>query len=270
MKILICIPTYNELDNVEPLVELIFSKTDSRAEILFIDDNSPDGTGKFLDEMSSKNPRIHVMHRAGKLGLATAYIQGFQWGIDRGYDWFFEMDADFSHDPSHLREFVALIDSGNYDVICGSRYIEGGGVSNWSPSRVVLSQMGSIYSTFWLRYSVADWTGGFNAWNRQTVKDLFLDTIRTKGYAFQIEMKYRSLLLGKRFKETPIVFQERRAGQSKMSGSIVKEAILAVALLRWRSASGSLFCVDSAEINTAGVSNAEKTDHSATKEATAH
>lgn len=241
MKILICIPTFNEIDNVSDLSRLIFEKSDSRVEILFIDDNSPDGTGKLLDQMASENNRVHVMHRSGKLGLATAYIQGFQWGLEKGFDWFFEMDADYSHDPQHLKEFLRLIDSGTCDVICGSRYVEGGGVSNWSPSRILLSRMGSIYSSLWLRYPVADWTGGFNAWNRKTVEDLSLNTIRSKGYTFQIEMKYRALLLNKRFVETPIVFQERRAGQSKMSGSIVKEAILAVALLRWKAASAELF-----------------------------
>ncbi|MEO5666897.1 MAG: polyprenol monophosphomannose synthase [Bdellovibrionota bacterium] len=244
MKALICIPTYNERDNVRALVERIFSFTDSRVELLFIDDNSPDGTGQLLDALAAENPRIHVMHRAGKLGLATAYIQGFQWGLERAYDWFFEMDADFSHDAAHLPQFVKIIDSAKADVICGSRYVEGGGVSNWDQSRLVLSRMGSFYATIWLRHPVKDWTGGFNAWSRKTVEELALDTIRTKGYAFQIEMKYRSLLLGKRFVETPIIFQERRSGQSKMSGSIVKEAIVAVALLRWRAASGSLFAQD--------------------------
>jgi dolichol-phosphate mannosyltransferase len=240
-KVLICIPTYNERDNVRALADRLFSFTDSRVEILFIDDKSPDGTGDLLDQMAAANPRIHVMHRAGKLGLATAYIQGFQWGLDRGYDWIFEMDADFSHDAAHLPQFLKLIDSGHVDAIGGSRYVDGGGVSNWSQGRLMLSRMGSIYSTLWLRYPVKDWTGGFNAWSRHTLQELELGTIRTKGYAFQIELKYRSLLLGKRFVETPIVFQERRAGQSKMSGSIVKEAILAVALLRWRAASSTLF-----------------------------
>jgi dolichol-phosphate mannosyltransferase len=241
MKILICIPTYNECDNVRVLTERVFSFVDSRVEILFVDDNSPDGTGALLDEMAAQNPRIHVMHRSGKLGLATAYIQGFQWGYEQGFDWFLEMDADFSHDAAHLPQFLSLMDSGSVDVVCGSRYVESGGVSNWSRSRLMLSKMGSLYSTMWLRYPIKDWTGGFNAWSRKTVEDLALSTIRTKGYAFQIELKYRALLLGKKLVETPIVFQERRAGQSKMSGSIVKEAVLAVALLRWRAASGALF-----------------------------
>lgn len=249
-KILICIPTYNERDNVRALVERIFSFTKDRADILFVDDNSPDGTGALLDEMMKSDSRIHVMHRAGKLGLATAYIQGFAWGMARDYDWFFEMDADFSHDAAHLPEFIRLIDSGSVDVISGSRYIEGGGVSNWSKGRQMLSRLGSLYSTMWLRHPVQDWTGGFNAWSRKCVEDMQIQTIRTKGYAFQIEMKYRSLLLGKRFVETPIVFQERRAGQSKMSGSIVKEAVIAVALLRWRMASGTLFLNKAKELAT--------------------
>jgi len=247
MKVLICIPTYNERENVRALVERIFFFSDARVELLFIDDNSPDGTGELLEAMSRENPRIHVMRRAGKLGLATAYIEGFEWGYSRGYDWFFEMDADFSHDAAHLPEFMRLIDSGDVDVVCGSRYVPGGGVSNWDQGRLMLSRLGSFYSTLWLRYPVRDWTGGFNAWSRKTVEDLSLGTIRTKGYAFQIELKYRSLLLGKRLVETPIVFQERRAGQSKMSGSIVKEAVVAVALLRWRAASGALFEAETAE-----------------------
>ncbi len=241
MKALICIPTYNEKDNVEHLISAIISKVQDKAHILFIDDNSPDGTGALLDKISAQNPQVHVMHRAGKLGLATAYIQGFQWGLDKGYDWFFEMDADFSHDPAHLEQFFSVIDSQSAQAICGSRYVEGGGVSNWSQGRLLLSQMGSIYSRLWLRYGLRDWTGGFNAWSADCLKALHIHSIRSKGYAFQIEMKYRASVLGYRVQEIPIIFQERRAGQSKMSGSIVKEAIIGVAKLRIRYEEGTLF-----------------------------
>lgn len=241
VRALICIPTYNERENIVPLVEAVLKKIPLEAEILFIDDGSPDGTGQVIDEITRTNPRVHVLHRPGKMGLASAYRQGFEWGMERGFDWFFEMDADFSHNPDHLPAFFETIRSGRADVICGSRYVEGGGVSNWSRGRLMLSRMGSIYSTIWLRHPVNDWTGGFNAWNLETVKALNLATIQSKGYAFQIEMKYRALTLGKRVVEIPIVFQERRAGHSKMSGSIVKEALWGVAKLRFKSEAGTLF-----------------------------
>ncbi|NCN41629.1 polyprenol monophosphomannose synthase [bacterium] len=240
-KALICIPTYNEADNVEILAKRIFEVVGDRCDILFADDNSPDGTGQLCDKLARENPQIHVLHGKEKGGLAKAYINAFRWGMEKDYDWFFEMDADFSHDPIHLAQFLELIDSGTCDAICGSRYIKGGGVSNWSKGRLFLSRGGSIYSTFWLGYPVNDWTGGFNAWSRATLKALHLDQIGSKGYTFQIELKYRTLVLGRRLVETPIVFQERRAGQSKMSGSIVKEAILAVALLRWKNVTNRLF-----------------------------
>lgn len=241
MRSLICIPTYNEKDNVEPIAAAILAVVPAGTDILFVDDGSPDGTGALLDSMAKANPRIQVMHRAGKLGLATAYIEAFRWGLARGYDWYFEMDADFSHDPAHLPAFFDLMNRGDVDVVCGSRYVAGGGVSNWDRRRLMLSRMGSIYSRMWLQYPLADWTGGFNAWNRKTVEALTLGTIRSKGYAFQIEMKYRALVLGLNVVETPIVFQERRAGHSKMSGSIVREALLGVARLRYRETGGMLF-----------------------------
>lgn len=241
MKTLICIPTYNERDNIVPLSEAVLARVPEGTEILFIDDNSPDGTGAVADELAHKQSRVHVLHRAGKLGLASAYRDGFNWGRERGFDWYFEMDADFSHNPDHLPEFFKVIYSGKADVVCGSRYVEGGGVSNWSRGRLMLSRGGSLYSTFWLRHSVNDWTGGFNAWSRETVEALRFETVRSKGYAFQIELKYRALMLGKRLIEVPIIFQERRAGVSKMSGSIVKEALLGVARLRWSAESGTLF-----------------------------
>jgi dolichol-phosphate mannosyltransferase len=243
VKVLICIPTYNERDNVESLAGEIFARTGSRVDLLFIDDGSPDGTGALLNEMAARNPRVHVLHRSGKLGLATAYLAGFNWGLAQGFDWIMEMDADFSHDPAHLPAFLEAMASNSCDVICGSRYVPGGGVSNWSQGRLLLSRMGSVYANLWLRYPVADWTGGFNAWNRQCVQDMCLESLRTKGYAFQIELKFRALTLGKRLRELPITFRERRAGQSKMSGNIVKEALLAVALLRWKHESGTLFVV---------------------------
>lgn len=241
-KILICIPTYNEKDNVLPLAQAVFDVAKNwqgrvEPEILFIDDGSPDGTGKLCDQLAAKNSSVHVMHRSGKMGLATAYIQGFEWALAQGekYTGVMEMDADFSHDPPALSDFFFEIDRGFADGISGSRYVEGGGVENWSEFRYLLSRAGSIYSRFWLSFDLNDWTGGFNYWSRQTLLRLDLGTIRSKGYAFQIELKYRTLLRGLRLVEIPIVFKERRSGASKMSGSIVKEALWGVIVLRLKS-----------------------------------
>ena len=234
-KTLICIPTYNEKDNVEALARAVLAKVPSETHILFVDDGSPDGTGQILDGMAAENPLIHVLHRAGKLGLATAYIQGFEWGLKQGFDWFFEMDADFSHDPGHLPAFFEKIQSGKYQVVCGSRYVEGGGVSNWDRRRLMLSRMGSIYARLWLWHGVHDWTGGFNAWSKECLEKIDFRSVKSRGYSFQIEMKYRALERGQPLIEVPIVFQERRAGASKMSGSIVKEALLGVAKLRFQN-----------------------------------
>ncbi len=243
MRTLICIPTYNEKDNVRPLVSEIFREVPEDFDILFIDDGSPDGTGEVIDQLVSENPKVHVLHRSGKLGLATAYLQGFAWGMsqtEKKFDWFFEMDCDFSHDPKHLKEFAKMMKSGKADAILGSRYVEGGGVVNWDERRLLLSKLGSLYSKFWLAYDIHDWTGGFNVWRREWLERMALPTIKAKGYAFQIEMKYRALVLGAKVMELPIIFQERRAGQSKMSGSIVKEAILGVAQLKLRQVQGKL------------------------------
>ncbi|HVJ63812.1 MAG TPA: polyprenol monophosphomannose synthase [Bdellovibrionota bacterium] len=240
-KLLICIPTYNERENVPLLVEEIFKVLPAGAQVLFIDDNSPDGTGALIEDLAKANPKIHGLHRKGKLGLASAYVAGFEWGLREGYEWVMEMDADFSHDPEHLRDFMRLIGEGKATAIVGSRYIEGGGVSNWSPSRVLLSRMGSIYARTWLRHSVSDFTGGFNAWHRDLLAKMNLGDIQSKGYAFQIELKYRALEIGGRLVETPIVFRERRFGASKMSGDIVREAVIGVIKLRLRREQDQLF-----------------------------
>lgn len=240
-QLLICIPTFNEKENVPLLVEEIFKVLPTDAHVLFIDDNSPDGTGDVIDELVKSNDKIHVLHRKGKLGLASAYVTGFTWGLEEGFEWIMEMDADFSHDPIYLADFMKFIKAKTSSAIVGSRYIVGGGVSNWSPSRVLLSKMGSIYARMWLRYSVADFTGGFNAWRSDLLKQMNLGGIQSKGYAFQIELKYRALELGAKLVETPIVFKERRFGASKMSGDIVKEAIIGVIKLRWKRERGDLF-----------------------------
>lgn len=240
-KLLICIPTYNECENVPLLVGEIFKVLPTGAQILFIDDNSPDGTGALIENLSKSNPKVHGLHRKGKLGLASAYVAGFEWGLREGFEWVMEMDADFSHSPIYLKDFMRLIEQNKVSAIIGSRYIQGGGVSNWSPSRVLLSKMGSVYARMWLRHAVSDFTGGFNAWRADLLEKMNLKGIQSKGYAFQIELKYRALELGAKFAETPIVFQERRFGTSKMSGDIVKEAIIGVVKLRLRHEKSELF-----------------------------
>jgi dolichol-phosphate mannosyltransferase len=203
---LIVVPTYNERDNVRDIAARLLAAL-AGTELLFVDDNSPDGTGALLDELAAGNPRIHVMHRTGKLGLGTAYVEGFGWGLARRYDYLFEMDADGSHDPKYLPQMIALAEDGA-DVVVGSRYVPGGGTENWGIGRKLVSRGGSLYA--------------------RTV----LSTITSNGYSFQIEMKYRALKKDLRVVETPIKFIDRRVGQSKMSRAIFVEGMLKVWSLR--------------------------------------
>jgi dolichol-phosphate mannosyltransferase len=224
-KSLVIIPTYNEADNIAEIIHTIF-ELDGGFHILIVDDNSSDGTGDIIDNLLSKaefSDRFFALKRTGKLGLGTAYIEGFQWGIDRHYELLFQMDADFSHDPSLLPQFAGLLDE--HDVVCGSRYVDGGGCANWNWARQLLSRAGSIYSRSILRLPLRDLTGGFNGWRMDCLVAIDLATVQSEGYAFQIELKYRSWRRGFRLHEAPIIFNERRAGQSKMSGYIVLEAI---------------------------------------------
>ncbi len=229
---LIVVPTYNERDNVHGIAASLLAML-PRAELLFVDDNSPDGTGQLLDELAAAEPRIHVMHRAGKLGLGTAYIEGFGWGLARGYDYLFEMDADGSHDPRYLPQLVALAEDGA-DVVVGSRYVPGGGTANWGIVRKIISRGGSLYARTILGVEIRDLTAGFTCWRRAALEAIELATITSNGYSFQIEMKYRALTKQLRVVETPIVFVDRRVGQSKMSRAIFVEALLKVWELRFR------------------------------------
>jgi dolichol-phosphate mannosyltransferase len=229
---LIVVPTYNERDNVRDAAERLLAALPG-SELLFVDDNSPDGTGALLDQLSAAQPRIHVMHRAGKLGLGTAYIEGFGWGLARGFDYLFEMDADGSHDPKYLRQMVALAEDGA-DVVVGSRYVPGGGTQNWGIGRKILSRGGSLYARTILGVELRDVTAGFVCWRRAALEAIDLSTITSNGYSFQIEMKYRALKRNLRVIETPIVFVDRRVGQSKMSRAIFVEALLKVWGLRFR------------------------------------
>ena len=231
-KALIIVPTYNEAENVRGIAERLLEALPV-ADVLFVDDNSPDGTGAIQDEMAAANPRVHVMHRAGKLGLGTAYIEGFRWGLSREYEYIFEMDADGSHDPKYLPQMLALAEDGA-DVVVGSRNVPGGGTVNWGLGRKLISRGGSFYSRTILGIDVRDVTAGFVCWRRHVLETLDLSGIDSNGYSFQIEMKYRAIQKGFRIVETPIIFVDRRVGQSKMSRAIVAEALLKVWALRFR------------------------------------
>ncbi len=238
MKGLVIIPTYNERENIPRLVPLVQAQ-DERLEVLIIDDASPDGTGELADQLAAENPRLHVLHRAGKLGLGTAYIAGFRWGIERGYDWLFEMDADFSHDPTHLPAFIEALD--DYDVVLGSRYLEGRvTVINWPITRLILSYGANVYARMVTGLPVADATGGFKAFRRQVLEAIDLSRVESEGYAFQIEMSFRAWKKGFKLAEIPIVFVDRTLGESKMSKKIIREAVWKVWKLRLLAMFGKL------------------------------
>jgi dolichol-phosphate mannosyltransferase len=235
---LVIIPTYNERDNIPRLVPLVLSQ-DERLEILIIDDASPDGTGDVADAIAAANPRVNVMHRAGKLGLGTAYLAGFRWGLDRGYDWLFEMDADFSHDPAHLPQFLEALQDA--DLVLGSRYLEGRvTVVNWPMARLMLSYTANVYARIVTGVPLWDATGGFKAFRRETLEQIDLDHVESEGYSFQIEINLRVWKRGLRIREIPIVFVDRTIGESKMSKKIIREAVWRVWKLRWLAMRGKL------------------------------
>lgn len=229
LKTLVIIPTYNEAENIGPLTDGIRHHAPG-VDILFVDDNSQDGTQRVIAELQGLHPgRIHLISRPGKLGLGTAYVAAFKWGLANGYDVLVEMDADHSHRPEDLAAILRLVPSS--PVVIGSRYIPGGGTRNWSRMRQFISRGGSLYARTILGLKARDLTGGFNAWHRQVVEDIGPDQIRSEGYTFQVELKFRAHLAGYDLREVPILFVERRAGQSKMAGSIVAEAIYRIWML---------------------------------------
>jgi dolichol-phosphate mannosyltransferase len=222
MKTLIITPTYNEVENLSPLLQTIFSYA-PLTDVLIVDDHSPDGTGELADELQKKDVRVHVLHRAGKLGLGTAYLAGFKYALAHGYDAAFEMDADFSHDPRYLPAFLRAIHDA--DVVIGSRYIIGGGTPNWSVFRRLISGSGNIFARMMLGIPVHDCTSGFRCYRRRVLESIDLDAVQSHGYAFQVELTYRVMMQGFQMVETPIVFMYRRCGKSKMSRAIILEAL---------------------------------------------
>ncbi len=225
---LVIVPTYNERDNLEPLLRALLA-TDDRVDVLVVDDSSPDGTGEVADRLASGEPRLQVLHRAKKEGLGRAYVAGFKVALERGYAYVLEMDADFSHAP---RDVPRLLDAAlaGADVALGSRRVAGGGTANWSLGRRAISAGGSLYARTILGVGVRDLTGGFKCFRRQVLETLALDEVRSSGYAFQVELTYRALRRGFRVVELPILFEDRRVGESKMSGRVFLEA----AAMMWR------------------------------------
>jgi dolichol-phosphate mannosyltransferase len=233
---LVVLPTYNERDNLEPIVHAILARAPD-VEVLVVDDASPDGTGAIAERMAAETTgqRLHVLHRAGKLGLGTAYIAGFTWALERGYAYVFEMDADFSHEPADLLRLRDAVRAGRGDVAVGSRWVSQGGTRNWSVLRTCISRGGSLYAGLILGVPIKDMTSGFKCFSRRVLETLDLESLRSNGYAFQVEVNHRCHQLGFRVVEVPIVFVERRAGQSKMCAHIVLEAMLVVLRLKLQS-----------------------------------
>jgi dolichol-phosphate mannosyltransferase len=225
------LPTYNEAENLEAFLAAVLPKLPADARVLVVDDNSPDGTGKLADRLAAGDERVRVLHRTQKEGLGPAYIAGFREALAQGAELILEMDADFSHDPAYLPRLLEAAQRA--DLVIGSRYVEGGGVSDWSALRRGISRGGSAYARLVLGVGVRDLTGGFKCFRREVLETIDLDAVDARGYAFQIEVTYRTLQAGFKVVEVPIVFRDRQAGSSKMDGSIVLEAIWRVPQLRF-------------------------------------
>jgi len=234
MKALVIIPTYNERENVDRIIPQVLGM-DERIDVLIVDDKSPDGTGEIVEEISRSNSRVKVIHREKKLGLGSAYVTGFKYALEQGYEYIFEMDADFSHDPEDLKRF--LKEAEDSDLVVGSRYTDGVSVINWPMSRLLLSYFANVYARIVTGVPIYDLTGGFKCFRRRVLESINLDEISSDGYGFQIEMNYKAYRKGFKVKEIPIIFVERRSGSSKMNRRIIWEAFFLV----WRLRLGSLF-----------------------------
>ena len=221
-RVLVVIPTYNERDNVEAIVERVTASV-ADAHVLIVDDHSPDGTGKIADEIAAADPRVHVLHRTAKAGLGGAYIAGFGWGLERGYDVLVEMDADGSHAPEQLTRLLDALRQA--DLVIGSRWVPGGTVVNWAKSRELLSRGGNLYTRVALGVDIRDATGGYRAYRRALLEEIDYRSVVSEGYCFQVDLAWRAARGGFRVVEVPITFAERERGESKMSGSIVREAL---------------------------------------------
>ena len=236
-RILVVVPTYDELMNLPHIIPAILSQ-DRRLHILVVDDNSPDGTGALANRLSEIEPRVHTLHRSNKEGLGKAYIAGFRWALERDYEIVFEMDADFSHDPERIEDFLAAIEEA--DLVIGSRYAKGVNVINWPISRLLLSLGANLYARAVTGLPLSDATGGYKCFRRVVLETIDLDRVRSNGYAFQIEMSFLAWKKGFRVREIPIVFTDRMEGQSKMNKRIVREAIWMVWWLRLRALFGKI------------------------------
>jgi dolichol-phosphate mannosyltransferase len=230
----VVLPTYNEADNLEPIVEAVLAAAPPDTGILVVDDSSPDGTGEIADRLAAADERVAVLHRSAKEGLGPAYVAGFQRVLAEGALRIVQMDADFSHDPADVPRLIAAIEDA--DLALGSRYVSGGGVGEWGATRKAISRGGSSYARLWLGLGVRDLTGGFKCFRREVLEAIRLDTVGALGYAFQVETTYRACVAGFRVVEVPIVFNDRRIGESKMSRAIVAEAALRVPMMRLRGA----------------------------------
>ena len=241
-KNLVIIPTYNEKENIEAIIKATFSLT-KPFDILVVDDNSPDGTADIVESLQLQlnnlyptfKGNLYLIKRVGKLGLGTAYIEGFKFGLSKGYDYIFEMDADFSHNPKDLVRLLETCEIEGYDLAIGSRYVSGVNVVNWPMNRVLMSYLASMYVRFITRIPIQDTTAGFKCFKREVLETLELDKVKFVGYAFQIEMKFDSWKFGFKLKEIPIIFTDRTRGDSKMSTGIFKEAVLGVISLKFHS-----------------------------------
>jgi dolichol-phosphate mannosyltransferase len=237
-RVLIVTPTFNERDNLEPFLAGVFGAAPD-AHVLVVDDNSPDGTGDLAERIATRDERVKVMHRPSKMGLGSAYLDAFKKGLAEGYDVLFEMDTDLSHDPRYIPKFLDALDRGA-DVVIGSRNVPGGGVEGWGPGRHLLSKGGSLYSRLILGLPVHDLTSGYKAFSRRVLETVDLDAVSSEGYSFQVELTFRAVRRGFRVDEVPIVFVDRRAGQSKMSRRIFAEAVVMVPRLRLAALLGRL------------------------------
>ncbi len=230
MKTLVILPTYNEAGNIEKMVRAVLKMR--CAHVLVVDDNSTDGTGEIADHLAKKDKRVRVLHRSGKLGLASAYIEGFHLGFENGYEFIQQMDCDFSHDPADLPRFLEEMKTSGADVVIGSRYVPGGAIIGWPLARHILSKGGNLYARFILRCNLRDWTGGFNLFRAAALREIIDEKNFAEGYAFLVEMKYHAVKRGFKVREIPIVFRERTIGESKMGRNIVTEAAKRVWKLR--------------------------------------